>query len=736
MSDLIQAALVAVNSATPVPVGEWLDAALASEARLLQLDVEDNAVRRAAALAPLIASDEPPQASALSRHLPDATDPDEIHQALSLLTHVTDRNPDAAGRLLAQVEKELLTPNNLAPDLDAALLNWTAAVTSRPFNTQTALRVAAFQHRLLRHGDATLTQVIDTDTGEPDSRIAAIVATAHEAWKSAHDTLAQQARAQRVPNQSRLELGMAQADLQKALRKEPDHIKRLVALARADFGGNLAAAQALHTAQPHQSLLAASHALIDAADHLTQERLQLRPTEPSKAHVTLPEGITVTTTAADTPAAAGTRPTPPTGVVDPDLRLTREIEVELAGRRDVGVVAQAALAGDPQARELMSHRGVSDDELQQLHVAGETALAQMVVSVRPVITYAHSSPQSQARFDDETQNATIRMLAAARKWDPNHESGTRWLTMAFRVAETSRKEAARRSVTRRLQTSSLDIGTVAQDVPAQELGPEDLTVNRRNRAEQAQQLRDVVADITSTNRHVGAVLTARFGLSDQPPKTRDQIANELGMSPSSVNAHMNAGLLDIHERLTPPPTLSDIAELPATSRQLLIGRYGLDGNPPKSVQQLASQMGSNTPQTQTRLLRELQALATPEPTGTSLTGKARTVLPSLDDVASLPPHLAEVVRARFGLEDGTPKSYATIAQETGTSKDSSRHRLQQAMRQLEQSNPRLAATTSATLDDIQDALDRLAADDTTTTESSSGRHKPTTIKRTSLGRDL
>lgn len=100
--------------------------------------------------------------------------------------------------------------------------------------------------------------------------------------------------------------------------------------------------------------------------------------------------------------------------------------------------------------------------------------------------------------------------------------------------------------------------------------------------------------------------------------------------------------------------------------------------------------------------------------------------------------LAQVVTARLGLDDQTPRSFDAISQDTGTSPDTVRNHFLQAMYYLETDHPHLTNTKHASLDDIRAALARLNTSSTPRAEPAQPsapepQHQP---RPPVLGRDI
>src|SRR5690606_14202525 len=111
----------------------------------------------------------------------------------------------------------------------------------------------------------------------------------------------------------------------------------------------------------------------------------------------------------------------------------------------------------------------------------------------------------------------------------------------------------------------------------------------------------------------------------------------------------------LREALRPDPALEEIAELPAETRKLMIERYELEGGPRKSIKELAQERGCSQAVVRSRLLRGFRELS--EPAEHPAASNPRLPLPTEADLTELPPNLARVVAARFGLDDGTPKTF-------------------------------------------------------------------------------
>lgn len=710
MNELHRAALRIINREDALPVGEWADAALVSAARLDQLKAPDNAVRRVAALAPLIAADQGPRPSPLRHLIWECETPADIRRMLGGLTHATSLPPDSvSARLMAQAEKELLAPDPIAPQLDTALLHWTMTLASRPLDPGTAFTVARFQERVLGHGQILLGMVEPTDELD-SSRITNTLKGAGEQWVEVQASLADLTNGRRAA--SRPDLMLAQYEMEQALRREKDPVAALTALARTDFAGNLAAAQAVHTFRPDQELLTASRHLIDAVDHLDPH--QLRPTTREDRKERSPEaelshGITHTQSSPGTggpdrlPAPVATL-----GLVDPDLKLTREIEADLARRRDLGILADAALSGVPTALAITNPRGVTPAQLQHLSQDGQVAVAQLVVSVQPAVQNALRRGPT-AGIEDFVQDTTATLLTQARQWDPNREGGVRWLTLAIRYADYGRSAALRDLRVRPghqstfLKSTFHDPDNEIRKLAAPENQiPETHVIEHLTAADQLQKVRDTVEELNSHSDPAGVAVSLYLGLHDQPPMSTDAVAEHMSISPSTASRHVNRGLLAIREESWPPPTLHSISGLDPEVKQVLTKRYGLDGNPPKTLPEIGAETGLTNQRVVSTLLqglREQGARQTPTP--------RHVRIPTLEELSGLTPAQAQVVASRFGLDQDPPKTFAAIAQDRGVGAGSVHKQFETAMHFLGLDAPHLAQATTANIPEIQASLDRM-----------------------------
>lgn len=239
------------------------------------------------------------------------------------------------------------------------------------------------------------------------------------------------------------------------------------------------------------------------------------------------------------------------GTTSPDAPvqwLSREDEVELAQRRDAGIIAQAALDGDATARCLSTK--VRDDELEHLASGGRAAVAQLVASMIPAMESTNRWIPRHER-PDALQNAAVDIASAAARWDPR--KGARWLTFAWRsswwASTDSRKELDVRPVPVEFTTDTL--GRPLQEAAP---GPEEALIRHLEQAEQrhlVHQIRTLDAD--KIRPDLLATVLEYHGLGSEPPKTFAEIAREHDSSTSTVGRRYHEAMAILRTSLSTPP---------------------------------------------------------------------------------------------------------------------------------------------------------------------------------------
>lgn len=546
---------------------QWADAATSCARAFSSLGIDDPTVRSTAALGALVRSGStpPPHRSSVAQaftqaanthkaHRPQGAAREEGRTALRIATHAATLNSRGLPLLLlAAVERDLAsTPSNqAATSLDTALRQWSAATAmigrGKPnLSPHVAVAIAVSQRAMLRRGRELLTHVeVNPDiSGIPDRLRKSIDANidawsrAAEHWYDASlDTIPREATHSGI----RL-LSLAATDLARTLKQ--DHSPGLVldTLIRSGFGGNLIAGivATSHTQIGRSLVTSAASRLEMVADHFTDQRSgpPFRDrTSPAKRTAPTPAGAP--SPAIDTPVASTTEPQESglgprarEGLDAPVLRLSREEENSLAQRRDVGVLAQAALDKVPAACRLTA--AVADQELQSLAVDGRAAVAQLVASMIPTMVATNRWLSAPERAD-AVQNAAVDVAKAAARWDPN--KGARWLTFAWNASwwasTDSRKELDVRPVPYEFDLD--EVGTPLQhDTP----DPQQALLGKLERNEQRHllhQIRTLNGD--QIRPDLLAVVLEYHGLDGKAPKTFTEIAMEHDSSPTTVTRH-------------------------------------------------------------------------------------------------------------------------------------------------------------------------------------------------------
>lgn len=208
-----------------------------------------------------------------------------------------------------------------------------------------------------------------------------------------------------------------------------------------------------------------------------------------------------------------------------------------AERRDVGQLAEAALAGVPEAQTMTAH--LSQPQLSQLRDDGRRAMAELVGSVSRLTTAVATRTTRIDQDDDASQLAAERVMAAAQRWDP--DGGAAWSSFAAIQARGANSETWR-AYTRdreRLQLEPTQQDDEA-DAPRREVfvtpdATEGLVEAMGNRDEAAA----IMANLPDKEREVVETVV---GMRTGEPLNFRAAAQELGLHPHTVSLHWTAAL--------------------------------------------------------------------------------------------------------------------------------------------------------------------------------------------------
>ncbi len=486
---------------------------------------------------------------------------EEVRAALLLATHVSSRSVtlEWQERVLDAVMRELLpTPGVELTVPRVALREWQHAVASfhDGMSPQGAAWLAMVQSTLLARTSRWIRQV-ETSPGVDLERLAIGVWNAETAWRTAQKAWAS-ARVL-APGIGAGEVAMNQAwvGVVAALRREKSPAVWIAAMIDSGFAGSLTAALAIRAPSELESLLTRVGTELEIlADPLHGITLRDIP----HPHAELP---------AKQPRAATPPPSSSSlsvGREVPSLRAKSEprredaiVEVsregsgpegwrEMAAMRDAGVIAAAALAGDPAATRLTAE--VPSERLEQLVAQGQAAIAQLVTWSQPLAEAAIA--RIGYRNQDIRQDVMEAITKAAHEFDP-----------ARAGLSTYMYQQARWAVMHHLKTLGRE-PTLEGLVSDEQVRDGEALAAGKTRSAETEAIRSV--EMTRLITHIRQlpeleqrILTARFGLKGQAPATQASVGCELGISAKSVAKLERAALAKLRgapQQPTPTQTVS------------------------------------------------------------------------------------------------------------------------------------------------------------------------------------
>lgn len=529
----------------PPTAAQWARSTLTLGTALQRQGIEDPQLTTASIIASTLAApgaaSTTEQAMVAAVSTPLAT-PDILHLRTTLAIaaqRATAATPQQ-GRALAVAAQALVVPpldhTPAAASLAAALDRCTAVALTEP----TALRdprvaravalsqfelaadVADALPRVQTTGDQ---QLVDTD------RAAELARRAQDGWLTAARSWAQRStQTVGAPAQDR-RIAIAMRELAQARRSTTlDPVELVRTVARSDAAPALADALTTH------------HRAVDLtpAKHLARGLTVLAHNHDLATLPPAPLSIPVRSSVAPhAPARAQTATPARQRRHDPGIgagvvpQLTPEQEANAARSRDLGILAEAALSGNPVARQITGDLPSAD--LRDLRDDGHRAVATMVTSVVP-LTYV----VARGRGQDVQQAAHEAVIRAAYRWDPNSVGAAPWPNYAARAARGNAGHA----------------GEKQGKITAHELSVPTAGVDRADEAETRgrdwfvtpdhsdQVIDDVdtpaaIARLTATlTEKERTVLLAASGALTGDTATRAEMAERLGLPPSTVHANL------------------------------------------------------------------------------------------------------------------------------------------------------------------------------------------------------
>lgn len=563
---------------------QWAAASMHCARAFTVLGIEDPAVRSAAALGGMIRTGpiaesclvvEAFSAAATATVLLVERDAAcvEGRTALRFATHAATLNSRGVPLLLLSAVERDLTASPLDPaaeSLGVALENWRAAVAAvgrgnSDVSVHVAVAIAVTQRALLRRGRELLSEVeVNPDLPGSVDRLVEGIDASMDAWsrtaKRWYDT-----SVDAIPHDTSrsptLLLSLAATDLASALNQQSSPSLQLEALIRSGFGGNMIAGLVTTGASRigSSTVVPAAVRLELVADHFTDPRFgapfqdRKSTTSPAVAGptITMLPGSDEAVVSSQAPVNSAEGAPSSSGRTAPDVpfqRLSREAEMELAQRRDAGIIAQAALDGDPTASTLTG--AVAEDELQDLAAGGRAAVAQLIASMIPAMKSTNRWIPRLERAD-AVQSAALDVASAAARWDP--QKGARWLTFAWRTSwwasTDTRKELDIRPIPVEFTTE-----TLGRPLRGAAPGPEDALMRHLDQAEQRHLMHQIrTLDNDEIRPELLAVVLKYHGLDGEPPKNFTQIAKDHDSSTSTVARRYREAIDALRASLPTPP---------------------------------------------------------------------------------------------------------------------------------------------------------------------------------------
>lgn len=479
--------------------------------------------------------------------------------ALRFATHAAASSSSGAQvAVLVGIERELTPAPRPDHALDSAISDWRIAVAACGRSRQgpsahLSAAIATNQALLLTHTLQLFDRVEATSLDTDMSRLRAGVEASLESWRQARADF-RFAAFEEAPHDadalSTRRLAAAVGSRQAALtgNRSAQHV--LTALLETGLAGNLVAGLVIGLTSPEAAL-----PVINSA-HQLQQIVDPLP-DHSFRDIHIPVAPPLTPAAPEPTGEAPTLNIQRAGIHAEPVRLTAASESELAKRRDVGILANAALAGDRVASSITSN--VSEGELRGLVDDGRQAQAQMVVSALPASKGQH---RSVLWFNKEEalQAAVVELMEATSRWNPDK---SRWLTYATATAGWAAKHWIRGDVN---LPAPLDSDSMRVNLADPGVTPAEVAEHREARTEAAHLVewikRQGEGELTAVTAQV---LLARHGLDGQPPKTFSQVAAELGFSEATARRYFTEGIQVLREagpipESTPPPAVSSRAQ--------------------------------------------------------------------------------------------------------------------------------------------------------------------------------
>lgn len=573
-------ALARLNLADPLPLPQWVHEVQQARQALARLGLASAAIAEVAIRADALRLD--PSApgvslfSAVEAGAGDERDLAQCRRTLAFLTHSASRGELTRDQavLLAGSETVLLDagrPGGIA-GLDGDLQRWRELVgqLDRRADGGLAAGVASVHHRLAAIALRDLNRV-RMAAGSPVSaeQLRARVTDTMLAWARARDAWLTDGDGQQhqiLPRETSEPLARVRRSLLgrfggRSLRPEHD----LTGLLESDLAGQSLTAEILARSfpedQPVAAVLAATANMRQVWTALSADRanrglaissprgasspifLGRRPPAPPVPELSPPTPQPVIR--ASVPAKA-----PETGTlhrggavdVGEVAPLTWDESVELAARRDAGVAAEAAIAGDPVAGGLLGD--ATPRELQQLVDDGIRARAVLVASVKPM-AYAVAMQHGPGNFDELAQEGLLAAMGAADRWDPRR--GVQWAGYAWSTLRWSNVKTREREATQPTPIGSEVIDQLAPPPP----GADQDVIEKETERQRDSAVIRAIARLPAELREV-----MEMQLGENPPSVA-QMSRQLGIVPSTVRRRLEKATTSLRADLEGLPEGND-----------------------------------------------------------------------------------------------------------------------------------------------------------------------------------
>lgn len=520
--------------------GEWVSLSTWAEAVRrcdLLLEGREPAVRHAAAMVPLVTgmSPNPQRTVLLPGLLHDSGLPmsrEERGQVRMVALFVTraaarDATDPMLRSVLSGVERQVLEVRPPSSRCEAGLRGWAQAVASSSvaMDPALALAISGTQRALLRRG-GELMEALEVTDGVGHERLWAAVQANGREWNRAYETWRELAPRHTAPLS---DIGRGTVALSRATSgaSAEDMLRGLLA---TGFGGSLTAALAVTPVEMRgESSVVATAAMLESRSDLAstvQTRTRAPQTAPS---VSAP--------------VSGRRPvrfsSSSVGVASPvkDQAEVVEIDrpriedhaalVELARRRDAGVIAEAARSGVAEAQALMAE--ATAEQVDGLIERGQQARRAIASSgVAAVLHWSKKIPPDLHHPRDEfIAQASLHVVELVDRWD---QGRSRWGYYAYQETDYEFRNSNRRRVQAR-EVVSDRIGDYASGLervigPVSQ-SPEDLVLNAEEKV-------SVQAMIDTLPPRLRLVAQRRLDLTE-PVSTLAEVAAEVGHSTTTVH---------------------------------------------------------------------------------------------------------------------------------------------------------------------------------------------------------